>query len=164
MGFKDYIVQAAKVGKDAIFEVKEVYTSLFRWLSRYRYDSQELNYKETVGENGKNIYAEVYCEKKISDYIKYVIEVEIYIKDLVNVEVKGKNKQRANIEFVFDAYILKDYEKDWEDKAFLRFIRESYDKFIGRPKLEQYETELKGELEKLMRELKSFLDLHPSVV
>ena len=163
MAFKDYVAQGVSVGKDAVFDLKEVYTAVFRWLSRYKYDYQELGYKETVEETGKDMTAEIYCEKNINDYIKYVIRIEVRIKDMINVEVKDRNKQKGNIEFVFDAYVLKDYEQDWSDNAFLRFFRESYDRFVGKSRMNQYETELKDELDKFVRELKSFLDLHSAV-
>lgn len=163
MAFKDYVAQGVSVGKDAVFDLKEVYTAVFRWLNRYKYGYQELGYKETVEETGKEITTEIYSEKEINDYYKFVIEIKVSIKNMINVEVKNRNKQKGNIEFIFDAYVLKDYESDWGDNAFLRFFRESYDRFIGKSRVNQYETELKDELDKFVRELKSFLDLHSGV-
>ena len=80
----------------------------------------------------------------------------------VEVEVDGRkvNKHKANSEIKFDATLMKNYENKWDKNAFLRFIREVYDTYIIRSRIEDYKAELYSEIYELIDEVKAFLNMY----
>ena len=50
--------------------------------------------------------------------------------------------QKGEVEIIFKANIIKDYEKRWEDKPFWKMMRGVYDKYVIRTTMEQYEDQI----------------------
>ena len=59
----------------------------------------------------------------------------------------------------FTAFINKDPEDKWEG-GYNKIIRNVYDKYVIRSRIESLEGELYEELYKLLDEIKAFLNLH----
>jgi hypothetical protein len=161
---RDYVVMKMPVIQTEIaMDLDEFYKTLYKWFSNNGYDFQETEYKEKRDE-GKNIKIKWYAEKKIDDYVKYVIETKFNIQNIEEVIVKKKDKKvklvKCNTEIDFVAYLLKDYENVWTKSAFVKFYREFYDRFIIGSRLGKQEQELKEEVDKIVYEIKSFLNLH----
>lgn len=162
---RDYIMTKLKVKQQAIFNLDEFYKALYRWFELYHYDFQEREYRESQEPKGKHIEIRWYAEKKIDDYVKFVIELDFLVLGLEDVmlEKEGGMKTKTNkgtVELRFTAYLLKDYEDSWSKGPVIQFMRACYDKFIIRGRLEGYEMELYNEAHKLIAEAKAFLALH----
>lgn len=163
MSQKDFIAQAIKVKQRSVFDLSELYLLLYKWFELYGYDFQEQEYRDIEKAGKKNLEIRWYAEKKIDDYIKFVIKISFMVLGLESVEIEAEGVKRKSskgeVEFRFDAFLLKDYEDYWE-KGFIKFIREVYDKYIIKGRIDNLEGELQGELYKFIDEIKAFLNMH----
>lgn len=163
MSQKDIIASGIKVKQRSVFDLSELYTLLYKWFELYGYDFQEQEYREIDKGGKKNLEIRWYAEKKIDDYMKYVVKVSFMVLGLEGVEVEDDGTKRKSnkgeVEFRFDAYLEKDYEDRWQGGV-IKFLREVYDKFIIKGRIEGLEGELNGELYKIIDEIKAFLNMH----
>jgi|SRR3989344_2289675 len=162
---KDIIVPHVKIKDRSIFNLDELYKMLIRWFELHNYDFQEQEYRDNdMGEGKKHLEIKWYAEKKIDDYFKFVMEINLFILGLESVEIEKdgvKHKtNRGEIEFRTKTYLLKDYKEKFEQTALMKFLRDVYDKYIIRSRIEGYEGELYEETYKLLDEIKAFLNLH----
>ena len=102
--------------------------------------------------------------KKITDYAKLVIRINIIIKNLKEVVVeKQKHKMKMNqgdVQVIIDGFLITDYENRWEGKPEYVFIRALFDKFVYKRYNSEFERTLVNEVEELTTTLKSFLNLY----
>ena len=161
---RDYVAQKIKVKQKSVFNLDELYSVLWHWFETHSYDFQEQEYRDTVGAKGHDLEIKWYAERKIDDYIKFVMEITFFTLSYEKVEIEkpegGKEKTgKGAIEIQMDCYLLKDYEDRWKPPVFL-FLREVYDKFVIRNRIEALESQLHDELYKFIDEIKAFLNLH----
>ena len=156
---RDYVDQTLEVKHKGVFNFDELYKTLAKWLKMYKYTIQENEYKD-YKEDGKNmVYVKWEAPKKVTDYIKYVIEVELTVNDYREVIVEKKKNLEGQVTLRFSGFLLKDYEETWSRKGLMKFMREVYDKFMIGSKLAAMEKELRDDLYKLVNEVKSYLNL-----
>ncbi len=160
---RDFIASALKVKQVGVFDLTELYLLLYKWFELYGYDFQEQEYRDIEQAGKKNLEIRWYAEKKVDDYVKFVIKVSMLILRMEDIEVESEGmkvaSKKGTVEFRFDAYLEKDYENRWEGGP-MKFIREVYDKFIIKGRIEALEGELQGELYKFIDEIKAFLNMH----
>lgn len=161
---RDYVAQGVKVKQKSVFSLDELYSVLYHWFELHTYDFQEQEYRDEVTPNGHNLEITWYAEKKIDDYIKFVIEVSFLVLgyQTVEIEKEGGIKQKTGkgeVEVQMSSYLEKDYEDRWKG-TFSLFLRELYDKYIIKSRIEALEGNLHDELYKFIDEIKAFLNLH----
>ena len=162
---RDIVVPHVKIKDRSIFSLDELYKMLYRWFELYSYNFQEQEYKdEDMGEGKKHIEIRWYAEKKISDYFKFVIEVNFLIIGLESAEIEKEGVKhqtnRGEIEIRIKSYIEKDYDAKWEGSAIMGFLRNVYDKYVIKSRIEGLESMLYEETYRFMDEAKAFLNLH----
>jgi len=152
-----------KVKQTDIFDFKEMYNFLYKWLVDEGYKVDEKNYSEKVTATGKELEIEWEAKKKISDYFRFVLKPKWRILGMTSVEVDKDGKKvgmnKGQVEIKVGAILEKDYEARWENSAFLKFLRGVYDKYIIRARVEGYEKKLFGEADEFLAQMKSFLAL-----
>ena len=157
-----------KIKQTDIFNFKDLYTFLYKWLVDDGYKVDEKVYSEKVTAGGKEIDIEWEAKKKISDYFKFVMKAKWKILGMNSVEVehpetKKKDKMdKGQVEIKVTAIIEKDYESRWENNGFLKFLRGVYDKYIIRGRIEDYEKKVFGECDDFLSQAKGFLTLQGS--
>ena len=161
MAEKDKLI-VTKVKHKGIFDFKEVYTFLHDWFTDESYILVEKNYKETVAANGeKELEIEWESWKKVSDYFKHTIKLQMRVLKMkdVEVEVDGEKKgmNSGQFEGKFTAILEKDYENRWENNAFLKFMRGLYDRYIIRSRIDIYAVKVWEEVHEIIAQAKSFL-------
>ena len=162
MAEKDTII-AGKLKQAGDFDFNGFYEFVYDWLRGEDYDIGEKKYSEKVSGESKNIEIIWECYKKVSDYFKFMIKMDWNITGLKKIEVvKDGKKIKTNsgtIEIKFRAVLIKDYESRWEDKPLSKFLRGMYDRYIIRSRIEEYEDKIVGELDELITQCKSFLEI-----
>lgn len=145
------------------WKYSEVYDMLYEWFLEHHYKVNEDSYNEKINSNGKEVTATWKASRKITDYFKYLIQADWHILGMkdVEVEVDGKKKKtnQGEVEIVFKAFLIKDYEKRWEDKPFWKFMRSIYEKYVIREAVEENEDEVEDDVREVIGELKAFLQL-----
>jgi len=156
-------VFSEKIKHGGIFDFKEWYTFSYTWLNDKDYFVKEREYSEKINPDGKEIKIRWEATKKISDYFRFKLKIEWYIRGLKDVEVvKNGAKVKMNTgspEIKVTAILEKDYENRWENSGFLKFLRGLYDMYIIRGRIDQYEENLKEEADEFIAWTKSYLAL-----
>ena len=156
---KDYVASPVKIGYSGVLALNDLYKVMQNWFKLYKYKVKELDHKVSRGEGGSDIYLKWAADKKMSDYLKFTIETEIFVNNMVEVESKKTKKKlaRCDLRVIVQGYIAKDIEDVWTGKAFLKFMREAYDRFVIGSKMEEYEKELLGDVRKFVNEVEAFI-------
>src|SRR3989344_9186618 len=161
---KDVLFSNYKLKHDSIFDLGELYKSIFRWFDANGYSFYEKEYNDIDEPNGKHLEIYWYTEKKIDLYVKFVIEVSYLVLGMQKIELeKGGVKIKTNkgsIEFRITAYLMKDYDDKWSKSAMQKKMRYIYDRFIIKKRIDKLESELVKDVNSLIDELKAFLDIH----
>jgi len=102
--------------------------------------------------------------KKITDYARHVIKMEIKMSGIKDVEVEmNSHKTRLNrgkVSIIFDGYLDTDYEHKWEQKPMLFVLRTIFDKWIYKSYMSNWESELVESVNQLYSTIKGFLNLY----
>jgi hypothetical protein len=154
----------SKVRHVGIFDFKETYRILYEWLIDQGYDINEKVYKEVIGAgNAKEIEIEWDATRKVSDYFRFQIKVNLHIFAMTSVEVEidGVKQKMNKGDFNLEAKCIlqKDYEERWTNNPFYKFLRGLYDRYIIPARIEQYEGKLIGENDEFLAQAKAFLAL-----
>lgn len=156
-------MDSLKIKQESIFNIAELYKALFAWLGNYGYEFSEDEYNEK--DSGKNKDLKIFwtAEKKIDMYIKWGIELSILILGMESTEIDRNGLKlktnKASIEFKITSYMIKDYDDKWS-KGFTAVFRRIYDQVIARQRYDRMEIELIVETNKLIDEIKAFLNLY----
>jgi len=160
MSEKDTIFKS-KVRQRGLFDFKDTYEFAYNWLMNENYDLFERKYTEKVKGESKDVEVKWEAMKEISDYFRFVIEVQWVILGMKSVEVQQEGKKikidSGVVDIRFKASLVKDYESRWENHPFWKFLRGFYDRYIIRSRVEQYEERLLGEINEYIAEIKGLL-------
>ena len=143
---KDYLFEKYKLKQDSVFDLTEMYKTLFRWFDVNGYSFYEKEYNDIDEPAGKHLEVYWYTEKVIDAYVKFVIEVNYLVLGLQKIELEsGGIKFKTNkgsIEFRITAYLLKDYNDKWSKTPIQSKMRFLYDRFVIRKRIDKLEGEL----------------------
>lgn len=129
-------------------------------------------YQKGVHRGGKELWfwwrASKFPEGKYSGYIKNFLDIDAHVVYLQNLEVvhqgKKMNVQKGEIEVFFRAKIVTDYNKEWENHKFLKYMQPIYEKRIIHAELEKREKELWRDVSRLQAKVKQYLQLRNFVL
>jgi len=163
MAEKDTIF-SSKTKYDGIFSFKDFYKFCYDWLTdETGLDVAEEKYAEKLSGNTKNIDIEWTGTRKVTDYFKFEIKVAFRIVALKEVEVQeGGTKIKTNkgsVEVKIKGTLIRDYEGKFETKAFQKFMRSIYEKWIITSRINEYEDKLAGDCDEFLNQAKAYLDL-----
>lgn len=149
---------------EGLMDVKGFYTMLNKWLDEHKYDRLEEESYEFVTEDGKQINLVMRPYRKISEYSKTEIKLEIDFSKLkeVVVEIKGRRKKvyKGSVNIAFHTFLVTDRERSWENPPIIFFLRTLLERFIYRSYIEKYEEDVVEHKNILMREVKSYFNMH----
>jgi len=150
-----------KVSQESTFDMQELYKLGRTWFNKHGYDFYEKEYLSTQKEEAKSASIKWEAERKVDDYIRFHIEVRIKFKNLREVQGKKKMMNTGEISFSTEAYIVRDYESNWEKGFMTKFIRGVYDTFIIRGKIDKDKQRLDRETKEFFNEVRTFLKVNP---
>ena len=159
---KDKITET-KVKRSGVFDFKELYQFVYRWLVEEGYDTDEKKYVEEATGDTKKVEIKWESYKKITDYFKIEMKFEWRIVGLKSVEVEQNGKKVKMNDGTFEVKIsgtlIRDYQGTWDKTPMMKFIRGVYDKYIVRATVEKYEGKVFGDVEDIAEQIKAFLTI-----
>ncbi|MBI4448142.1 hypothetical protein HY643_04120 [Candidatus Woesearchaeota archaeon] len=161
------VVEYLKIKKDGLFDYQELKNILRNWLLKFNYDFLEKKHDEKIMPTGKELVSEWGIMRKVSDYVKFNIEIEIRIRGMTTVMVEGKGKMNKGwLEILFNANIEKNYMKKFSEEkgTFSHFTKEIYEKYIIKAQLKNYEDKLLYEVTELHNEMKESLNAEQKIL
>ena len=104
----------------------------------------------------------------MTEYLKLRIVMRITISNITDVEVvvdKQKRKmQKGDINIIFDAWIITDYEKRWQQKAWYWLLRGFFEKFFFKVQTNKHIGEVSDDVHYVHDNVNSYLNLHKFIV
>jgi hypothetical protein len=146
------------------FNYTELYNYCYNWFKDNGYKNlAEEEYIEKISSFGKEIQIVWVAKKKVSDYFKNIITVKWHILGMTDaeVEVNGKKEKtnKGEVKLKILAELEKDWEGNWEQTPFYKFLRGVYDKYILRTTVDEYEDNLTFKTQDFVDDTKAFLNL-----
>src|SRR3989344_3179423 len=164
MSERRLVVDHLRIKYEGLFNATELYKLIDKWLNEKAFDKRELRNQEHVKPDGKYVELVLMPWKKISDYARHVIRLEIRVFNLKDVVIERDGQRvkmnQGRMDILMDAYLDTDYEDRWEQKPFYFFMRTLFDKFIYRTYSTQFEELLVENVTQLHTVMKSFLNLY----
>jgi len=164
MAERRLVIDHMRLKYEGLFDLHELYKLIDNWLREKAFDKRELRNQEHVKPDGKYVELILMPWKKITDYARHVIRIEIKVFNLTEVVVERDGQRvkmnQGRVDILFDAYLDTDYEDRWEQKPFYFFMRTIFDKFIYRTYSTQFEELLVENVHQLHTAIKSFLNLY----
>lgn len=164
---EESIIRDSKVKYKGNFDLKLIYKKLREWLMREGYsdpcEGGEKKYGERVKPKGKQV--EIVWEatkKEEAGYFIRSIKLSFFINELVEVEVEKDGRKikldSGEIEIGFNSSLLRNAGSPAWDEHSLMF--RFYERFIIADKIEAFKIEVYKDTNKLMDEVKNFLNLY----
>lgn len=157
---------AVLIRYNGIFDLQQVIIAIKTWYAKHYYDVAEKEHTEAVKPSGKDLVIEFNAMRKVTDYIIYKVDVKILILRSVDVIVEtehGKEKkQQAEVEIQVRSFMQKNYKNTFKRKdesKFQEFLRQVYERFIGRKTLEDYKNKITMESLAFVEEIKEVLNV-----
>lgn len=161
MAEKDFIGDIVKYSFSGVIPIDDLYKAIQKWAKIHGYKVIEKEHKTAADlEKKEHVFVWI-LEKKVTDYIKYKVDMDVKAKNLREVKVKDgkKNYHQGDIMFSFAAYLDKDYEETYGKNPVVKFTREVFDKYVTESKMKTFEKELTKDRDKLIAEIRAFLEV-----
>ena len=128
-------------------------------------------YQKGIHRGGKELWfwwrAYKSLEGKTSGYLRNRLDIDAHVVYLQNVEIVHQGKkmtaQNGEIELFFRARIESDYNREWENHNFLKYIKPIYEKRILHTEIEKREKELWRDVYRISNKIKQYLQLRTFV-
>lgn len=157
-------VREIKTAYSGLFKVHDLYKLIDDWILERGYDKNEKMHSEAVTETGKDIRLEIDAIKKISDYSKFVIEIEVNMSGVKEVIVKRKEKSeklnQGDVNVTMTGYFITDYENRWQQRPMQVLFRTIVDKFLFKTSLSEEKLALVDEIKHLQGQIDGYLNLY----
>ena len=147
-----------------LFDSNELYFIIDKWLKDNGYSKNEIKVREKVEEKGKYLYVLSQPYKKMNNYLKTVIQIELEFSNMVDVKANlGNEKKRINqgdVDIDFYGMIVTDMEKKWESTPSRFLMRVFFDRFLLKSVTSQAEEMVSKDVKTLMKEIRSYLNIY----
>jgi hypothetical protein len=158
------VIDNLSLNYEGLFSVKDMYLLVDNFFAEKNYDKRESLNTEKVEPQGKFIELELEPYKKVTDYAKLVVKINIKMFNIKEVEIeKDGHKIKINqgkVNILIDGLLQTDWEGRWTSKPFYVFVRTVWDKFIFKDYNSGWENKLKDEVNGLHTQLKAFFNLY----
>lgn len=148
---------------EGIFRMDELWAVFQRWIKSRNMMIVELRNEEKVTAHGKDLFIELAPYRKISDYLRKIIELEIYVRHLedkvVKVDGRKQKYQHGEVDIRVTAIMESDWRSRWEGTGFYFLVRTMMDKFIRYDVIREAENETVRDCLDLQEEIKAYLNM-----
>lgn len=159
MPITDKVVKGVEVTYEGVFDLHDFLDSLKKWFKSKGYDVTEKLYESKAKATLKSIKIKWECDRKPTDYDKYIIKLGIDCSDLNEGEVDKVKVVEGKVKVSVEAEHEKDYDEKWRGKPTLNFFRAIYDKFVIEEKENAIAKNLKKDTDSLVSEVKNYFNI-----
>ncbi len=157
--------QLLRIDYSGVYDLNALLQTIKGFFLEKKYVIIDEEHTESVKPDGRGIKIVMKPFRDIDEYVKFQIAVELLIwrsLDVVMEEASGKKirKQKGDIEFRFKATMIKNYKKTFAENKLSELMRQTYEKYIIKKRLLDYEDKLYNEAQDLVSRIKRTLNLH----
>jgi hypothetical protein len=164
MAEKSIVAEKSSISYKGFFEAKQLFLVIDRWLKDNGYEKSEKSAFQKNNETKTFAKHELEPFKKISDYAKFIIKIEVVLSDVENVLIEKEGQklavEKGNIKCSFAGVLETDYQNRWDAKPIYFFMKTVFDKIIFKREQSNFASELNAEVNELKNEVRSFLNLY----
>ena len=146
-----------------VFDLREFFRMMNDWFVGKGYDIAEKRHEELVRESGKQIIFISEPFKKINDYIRNNINVNIVMQDVQDVELTHEGVMRrlksGTATIRLRGFVDTDYEGRWATMPWRWYLRVLTERYILKREVTHAEEQLDAEIKELNRLLKKYFNL-----
>ncbi len=157
------IMWKKKLSYSGLIDLKGVYRAAYDWLDEQGYAPYEEKHMEQNFEDGKEITVEIKGEKDLSDFAKIKWKTKLVALKLQETVVERDNQRvkmyKGEISFTTNVFLQTDYDKSFEQKAFLYFLRTVIDRYVFKSYINKAVDRSKDQYKKFHAHIKSYLNM-----
>ncbi len=141
---RERIIDSKIFSYTGLLNFQKLYSSIKEFWESKGFDCNEKSHEERVKDDGsRSIKLNWSCERKVTDYIKYIFEWTLEIENMKLSDLKDtKLEYVENMKVVINGDIDVDYGKLWGDKPFNIFLRALFEKYLYDSELREYKKTL----------------------
>ena len=152
--------------KHGIVDFNGLISAIPSWLRSQGYDCIEKGRSEKSTSTGKYIESNWIAVKEVTGYVKYIVKINIFVRDLTDVAVEKKGKtvklQRGRVELDFKSEFEKNYARDgrrWfnTEKRFQELLRIFYERYAVKQQIKTLDDKLLFESNDFIKYVQQFL-------
>ncbi len=152
-----------RIKYEGVFDWADIYATLYAWLKHRQYEFFEVkNVKKPDGYGYKIEYI-AKAERKESQYVRYVIDIEINARHMEDIEIiEQGEKKKKNKAFILMIDIMPTIELDWQEQwetKFKKKARKFFHRYIMKSYIEKWKDKIYYEAYELHTKIKHMLDL-----
>ncbi len=119
-----------------VLDLDGLYSLIVSWFKDNQYNFKEEKHEFKPDKLGKELKIVWTGDKKVTEYVKYIISITLIIYEMNNVEVVEngvkKKKVKGRLDLRINAKADLDYQDRWETSEFNFKLRKFYHKYILR--------------------------------
>lgn len=163
MSEKSLMLKDLSIGYEGLFDSKELFKVLNKWLKENEYAQTEAEMFEKVEPEAKELKVVLKPSKEINDYAKIELKLTFALTNLKQVYVKKndikKELNQGKIKIKFEGYLITDLKNEWESRPYLFFLRVVFNKIVFKSKTNYWESLMKKDIYNLKDTLEGYLNL-----
>lgn len=144
-----------------IFDFRDLITLITDYFGSRKYAPVQVEHSEKITPAGREVVWEIVPFRDVTEYIRFSMDVVIIILRMVDVMVEEGSrklkKQKGDVEFMLKASIKKNWKKAFSSSSSGEFFRQTYEKYVAKQTLSDYEDKLEAEGNGLIKEVKEVL-------
>lgn len=142
------------ISRKGPINMDEFYRSVIPWFGRYKYDFTEKEHTEKDRPHGNELLMKWVSDRKIDDYMQYIIEIDFMITGLRKIGDIYTASTKINLR----AYINLDYNSEFQKTPFKRFLFFVYNNVLIKRRIITHKMKLYRELMDLHDLMKNLLE------
>ena len=159
---KNRVIQK-QIGYVGLFKYRDLFRTIDFWLRDKFFDKKEkgnAEYRYPDGTKQMTVLLEPW--KKVTDYYKVSLRIEVLAKDMkeVDVEVNGKTQRlnQGSVTVILTGFLVLDYDNRMEKNAFLLFLRDLFHRYVYSYITKKYTEMVVDDLTDLENTIRSYLN------
>ena len=145
------------IRQTAVFDLKSLPILLREWGLENNYRYIEKDFTEKVKGDGREYTIKYEFRRKVTPFVRYIINVDIWCLRVNDVKVKDKVLQKGRFEAIFESTIEFDWQEQWESNPIFKFFRHLYIYYIKKQFFLNFSNRLWSEVYELHAKLKAHL-------
>lgn len=158
MAIVDKVLKDVSVSYEGVFDFKDFLAFMKKMMKDMRYDITEKLYDAKTKNGVKSILIKWECDRKPTDYDKYIIKLKITASDLKEGQIDSGKVQQGKTEVEINGEHEKDYDEKWK-KPKWHFWRAVFDKFVIEDKQKDLAKKLKEDCLFIEESVKKYFNI-----
>ena len=162
MGEKKVVVRDLTLSYEGLFNLEELYYVMDIWMREKWWEKRERVHDFYDSPTGKQLVLDMEPWKKVTDYHRGWLKINVVAKDLKAVEVERDGKKikvmKGKINFNFAGWLVTDYWGRWDNKPILFFMKTLFERYPLKMWHSKYTKLIRDDVYELYNTVKAFLN------